>query len=259
MWLRPWHVIVCVVTLAVVLIACAYTADDRAKDILLGVGVNLLSSVVFFVLLELYWQKMKRANGKEVDGFDYFQFARNITRSREVRMLGTFIYPFTDHPKHRTEREALLEALTESIRRPPFAGMQILFLHPASPAAQARAAERQDDDVLRRMQEAMATLRGLVKRFDGDPLRNRLQIRLYWRPPPFSLFQTDNFASISFYFRDRPISEVTRYEFFMDSPIGVFVEKTFDDLWRDERTVAFEDYLQQLPSANAQAEAGAAP
>src|SRR5262245_49210337 len=37
MWLRPWHVI---------------------------------------TLLELYWQRMKRANGKEVDGFDYLKFAR---------------------------------------------------------------------------------------------------------------------------------------------------------------------------------------
>src|SRR5271170_3733590 len=94
MWLRPWHVIVCVVTLAVVLIGCAYVAGDRAKDILLGLGVNLLSSVVFFVLLELYWQQMKRANGKEVDGFDYLQFSRNIRRSKQVRILSTFIYPF---------------------------------------------------------------------------------------------------------------------------------------------------------------------
>jgi len=133
MWLRPWHVIVCVVTLAVVLIGCAYPAGDRAKDILLGLGVNLLSSAVFFVLLELYWQKMKHANGKEVDGFDYFKFARNITRSKEVRMLGTFIYPFTDHPKHRTERDALLQALTETIRRQPSAGMQILFLPSGEP------------------------------------------------------------------------------------------------------------------------------
>ena len=53
MWLRPWHVIVCVITLSVVLISCAYNARDQAKDILLGLGVNLLSSVVFFVLLEL--------------------------------------------------------------------------------------------------------------------------------------------------------------------------------------------------------------
>jgi hypothetical protein len=251
MWLRPWHVMVSVVTLAFVLIGCAYTADERAKDILLGVGVNLLSSVVFFVLLELYWQKMKLANGKEVDGFDYLKFARNVRRSKEVRMLGTFIYPFTDHPKHGAERQVLLDALIETMRRPSFAGIQLLFLHPASPAAEARAAERKDDDVIRRMHESLATLRGLAKLFDGDPLRHRLEVKLCWRPPPFSLFQTDNFGSMSFYFRDRPISEVVRYEFFMDSPVGVFVEKSFDDLWRDERTVPLEDYLQQVPSSGA--------
>ena len=79
MRLRPWHVIVCVLVLAIGLIAAAYTAgSERGKDILLGVGVNLLSSVVFFVLLETYWQQLKRANGKEVDGFDYSKFARNV-------------------------------------------------------------------------------------------------------------------------------------------------------------------------------------
>jgi len=46
MWLRPWHVIVCVVVLGIVLIGCASVVSDRARDILLGLGVNLLSSVV---------------------------------------------------------------------------------------------------------------------------------------------------------------------------------------------------------------------
>src|SRR5438309_1149593 len=165
MWLRPWHVIVCVVLLSGTLIGLASVASDRGKDVLLGLGVNLLSSVVFFVLLELYWQRMKRANGKEVGGFDYLKFARNIRRSSQVRVLGTFIYPLTDHPGHAKEREAILAALADAIDRPSFAGAQILFLHPGSGAAQSRAAERKDDDVIRRMQEGLATLRALLQQF----------------------------------------------------------------------------------------------
>jgi hypothetical protein len=247
MWLRPWHVIVCVVVLALVLIGCASVVSDRPRDILLGLGVNLLSSVVFFILLELYWQRMKQANGKEIDGFDYLKFARNIPRSKEVRILGTFIYPFTDHPGHSNERRALLSALTDALRRPSFVGLQVLFLHPESEAARSRAAERRDDDVMLRMQESLATLTDLIKRFAGDPAAHRIEVKLFMRMPPFSLFQMDNFASISFFYRDRPISEVTRYEFFIDSPIGKFVEKTFDDLWRDEGTIYLENYLKQLP------------
>jgi len=216
-----------------------------AKDIFLGLGVNLLSSVVFFVLLEIYWQRMKRANGKEVDGFDYLKFARNVGRSKQVRVLGTFIYPFTYHPAHAQERLALLQAFRDVVRRPSFVGVQMLFLSPGSPTAQSRAAERKDDDVLKRMEESLSTLQLLLKELDGCPARNRVEIRFFSRMPPFSLFLTDNFASISFYFRDRPISEITRYEFFMDSPIGGFVDKTFDDLWRDEQTVTLEDFLQR--------------
>lgn len=245
MWLRPWHVIVCVVILSIVMISFAYSSGERAKDILLGLGVNLLSSVVFFVLLELYWQQFKRANGKEVGGFDYLRFARNIKKSREARILGTFIYPFTDHPEHIEDRRALLAALGDTIRKPAFLGIQMLFLHPESPAAQTRASERRDDDVIRRMHESIITLRSLANHRDSNPRRSRVEIRLFWRPPPFALFQVDQFASISFYYRDRPISEVARYEFFMDSPIGVFVERTFEDLWRDEQTIPLEHYLAQ--------------
>jgi hypothetical protein len=253
MWLRPWHVIACVLALSAALIGFASIAGERAKDILLGLGVNLLSSVVFFVLLELYWQRMKRANGKEVDGFDYFKFARNVARSRHVRVLGTFIYPLTDHPNHARERLALIQALHDMVRQPSFHGAQLLLLNPASPTAQSRAVERKDDDVLQRMDESLATLAELLRQLDAEPARNRLEVRLYSRMPPFSLFQTDDFASMSFYYRDRPISEVTRFEFFMDSLIGGFVEKTFDDLWRDEQTVRIEEYLRDRPQSRASA------
>jgi len=250
MWLRPWHIIACVISLAAVLIGFAYTAGERTKDILLGVGVNLLSSVVFFVLLELYWQRIKRANGKEVSGFDYRKFARNVARSNRVRVLGTFIYPLTAHPGHAQERQALLQALQDMVRSPSFVGVQMLFLNPSSPTAQSRAAERKDDNVLQRIGESLLTLESFLKLIDGESARSRFEIKLFSRMPPFSLFQMDDFGSISFYYRDRPISEVTRYEFFMDSPIGEFVEKTFEDLWRDEQTVAIEDYLRRLPAAD---------
>ncbi len=249
MWLRPWHVIVCVLLLATLCITLAYTAGEQAKDVLLGLGVNLLSSVVFFVLLEIYWQRMKRVNGKEVGGFDYMKFARNVAKSRTVRILGTFIYPLTENPNHTAERKVLIEALQQAVRGPSFVGFQFLFLDPRSSAARARAAERKDDDVLRRMAECLATLRTLLKLFDDSPARSRIAIRLFSRTPPFAMFQTDEFGSISFYFRDRPISEVTRYEFFMDSPVGEFVEKTFDDLWRDAKTVTIEEYIREHPDA----------
>ena len=246
MRIRPWHIIVCVIALSVGMIGAAYNAgSERAKDILLGVGVNLLSSVVFFVLLETYWRQMKQANGKEVDGFDYSKFARNAARSKHVRVLGTFIYPLTEHPAHASDRQALLQALRDAIARPPFLGVQMLFLHPSSFAARSRAEERKDDDVLGRMAEALATLNAFIASLNPGPSRNRIEVRLFSRMPPFSLFQTDNFGSISFYYRDRPVSEVTRYEFFIDSPLGGFVEKTFDDLWSEEKTVTLDQYMHE--------------
>jgi hypothetical protein len=253
MRLRPWHLILSILGVSTLCIILAYIAGGDAKDILLGLGVNLLSSVVFFVMLEVYWQQWKRANGKEVGGLDYLRFARNITRSSHVRVLATFIYPLSEHPNHAEARKALIDALCEALARPTFGGVQLLFLDPRSAAARTRAAERKDDDVLRRMAETIATLRMLQKRFDSVTTPARFEVRLFSRTPPFALFQTDNFGSISFYYRDRPISEVTRYEFFMDSPIGEFVEKTFDDLWRDEKTTTLEEYIRAHPEPAASA------
>lgn len=247
MWLRPWHVILCVLTLSATCLGLAYNAGERGKDVFFGLGVNLLSSVTFFVLLEVYWQRMRRANGKEVGGFDYGRFARNVARSRQVRVLGTFIYPLTDNTAHDRDRAALVAALGQALARPSFAGAQFLFLDPRSGAARTRAAERKDDDVLRRMGECLATLRGLHKLFEGLPGHARFEIRLFARTPPFALFLTDGFGSISFYYSDRPISEVTRYEFFTDTPLGEFVEKTFDDLWHDSKTVTLEQYIARHP------------
>ncbi|MDB5306988.1 MAG: hypothetical protein JWO38_1190 [Gemmataceae bacterium] len=249
MRIRPWYVIVCVATISVVLIGLSYAANERAKEILLGLGLNLLSSVVFFVLLELYWERIKLVNGKEVSGFDYLTFSRNIDRSSRVRVLATFIYPLTDRPDYAAERLALVKALEDAARRPSFVAAQLLFLHPASLAAQLRAGERKDDTIIRRMEEGLATLRALGRRLEGGPAAGRIEVRLFSRSPPFALFQTDNFASLSFYYRDRPISEVTRYEFFTDAPIGTFVEKTFDDLWTDERTVPLGDCVPDSPPA----------
>jgi hypothetical protein len=257
MRVRPWHVIVCVIALSAVLVAAAYIVGEPAKELLLGLGLNLLSSIVFFILLDLYWAQIKRANGKEVHGLDYPKFARNVARSKQVRILATFIYPFTDHPAHRDEKQQLLEALTNLIRGPSFAGLQLLFLHPASLAAKSRAAERKDDDVLRRIEETLATVRELVTQFDGDPVQQRIEVRLFSRMPAFALFQTDDFGSISFYYRDRPISEVTRYELYMDTPLGAFIERTFDDLWRDELTVPLEDYPQLSAAPSPVARQGA--
>src|SRR5258708_38841955 len=107
MLLRSWHAIACCLVLAAALIGVASAIGGRAGDVMLGLGVNLLSSIVFFALLEAYWQRMKRANGKETSGFDYLKFARNVGRSSRVRILGTFIYPFTDHPAHAAARAAL--------------------------------------------------------------------------------------------------------------------------------------------------------
>ena len=78
MILRPWHVIACVLLLAATLIAVASVFPGRPGDVMLGLGVNLLSSIVFFALLEAYWQRMKRANGKETSGFDYMQFMGGV-------------------------------------------------------------------------------------------------------------------------------------------------------------------------------------
>lgn len=236
MRIRPWHLLVVVLLLAVGAIAAAFVVDERPKDILLGIGTNLLSSVVFFLLLEIYWERIQRANGKRVAGFDYANFTQNVGRSSLVRVMGTFIFPFTDDARFAETKRQLLATLTEITRKPTFGGIQLLFLDPDSSAAKSRAADQTNYDVLAGIRQQVETLRAFVAGL-ASVGAVRVEVKLTSRMPPFALFQTDDVASLSFYFRNRPVSGVDSYTFFIDTPLGQFVSHTFDDLWADPKSV----------------------
>ena len=237
MRLRPWHLLVAVLLLAAGMISAAFFVDERPKDILLGIGTNLLSSVVFFLLLEIYWERLQRANGKRMAGFDYANFTRNVAGSSVVRVMGTFIFPLTDDPRFAEPKRQLLAALTEITRKPTFGGIQLLFLDPDSSAARNRAAEQVNYDVLACIRQQVETLRAFLAGLTRSVGAVRVEVRLTSRMPPFALFQTDDLASLSFYFRNRPVSGVDSYTFFTDTPLGQFVSHTFDDLWGDPKSL----------------------
>ena len=237
MRIRPWHLLVVILVLAVAVIAAAFFVEERPKDILLGVGTNLLSSVVFFLLLEIYWERMQRANGKRVAGFDYATFAADVAKSSVVRVMGTFVFPLTDDPRFADARTKLLAALAAITRRPMFGGIQLLFLDPDSSAAKNRAAEQTNYDVLACIRQQADTLREFLAGLQAAAGGVKVEVKLTSRMPPFALFQTDDVASLSFYFRNRPLAGVDSYTFFLDTPLGKFVERTFDDLWDDPRSV----------------------
>ena len=237
MRVRPWHLLVVILVLAVAVIAGAFFVEERPKDILLGIGTNLLSSVVFFLLLEIYWERMQRANGKRVAGFDYATFAADVAKSSTVRVMGTFIFPLTADPRFAETKGKLLAALADIARRPTFGGIQLLFLDPDSSAARNRAAEQTNYDVLAYIRQQADTLRELLAGLTTAAGGVKVEVKLTSRMPPFALFQTDDVASLSFYFRNRPLAGVDSYTFFLDTPLGKFVERTFDDLWDDPRSL----------------------
>jgi hypothetical protein len=48
---------------------------------------------------------------------------------------------------------------------------------------------------------------------------------------------------MSFYPRNKAITETARFDFSTSTPLGTFMDDTFDDVWTDEKTRALDDYI----------------
>ena len=237
--MRPWYLLA---GMALAGVAVLLWADPvrNLEAIAINVGTGLVGTALAFLLLNYYLPGISNAYGKRTEGIIYSAIADNIARSRRrVRILSTFVYPLTSHPDYRGVHEEFVNALATALRANADLEMRILILDPASDAAKQRSEER-EDDVIRRIRENLLEfhrMRSTQKVF------RRIDVKLFDRLPPLSMFEWDERASMSFYPRNKAITETARFDFATSTPLGTFMDDTFDDVWTDEKTRALDDYI----------------
>lgn len=241
---RPWHVLFSLVLSGTAMIVFAGDAGTRWNNGLINVGSGFIGAVITFLLLERYLPRISNANGSRRDGFSYSAFAAHVKRSKNrVRVLSTFIYPLTSHPEYQKEKKEFVEAVKRAVEKNRDIDIQILLLDPSSEAAKQRAEERKDDDVILRIRENLSELYRLREEPYHREVFERVEVKLYDRLPPLSVFQWDDRASMSFYPRQKKITETVRFEFATDTPLGAFMHETFEDVWNDPATKELDDYI----------------
>jgi hypothetical protein len=223
---------------AVVLILAAWRLTDLWRDLFVNLAAGLVGAVLTFWVFEIYLREIRRSEGIARKGFEYAEFIKNASRAKErIRILTTFTHLLSDARTRQEFRHALFHALRGNDELP----VQLLLLDPFSNAARQRDEDRgPSENVIRLIQD------NLVQLFDlcDDPVFRSVEVRIYDLLPPISLFQWDNYASMSFYPRGRSISEADRFELSMNTPLGRFLNDTFESIWKDKKTKRLHEYMR---------------
>ncbi|HEY0014969.1 MAG TPA: DUF5919 domain-containing protein [Longimicrobium sp.] len=237
--MKPWYLLAGMALAGIAVLAWANPVRNL-EAIAVNVGTGLVGTALAFLLLNYYLPRISNAYGKRTEGITYSAIAANIARSRyRVRILSTFVYPLTSHSDYRELHDEFVNALATALRANGRLEVRILILDPASDAAKQRSEER-DDDVIRRIRENLLAFHRLRS---GQEVFRRIDVKLFDRLPPLSMFEWDDRASMSFYPRNKAITETSRFDFSTSTPLGTFMDDTFDDVWTDEKTRALDDYI----------------
>ncbi len=230
------RVLIVLSMISAVLIGVALRSEDFMRDLLLHLGAGLVGAVITFIIFEIYLAEMKKAEGEETTGIDYHQFLRKTRSSyRLIRILTTYTYLLScDHLRHEFR-----EALSYILRNRKDIHVQFLLLDPFSDAARQREEDRKDEKVIEKIVGNLVELDYLKQ----DPIYDKIEVKIYDALPPISLFQCDDSASMSFYPRDQAISQTDRFELSMETPLGKFLTRTFETLWKHNTTKSLDEYM----------------
>jgi len=230
------RVLIVLSTISVVFVGIAMRSEGFLRDLLLHLGAGLVGAVITFIIFEIYLAEMKKAEGEETKGIDYHEFVKRIRSSyRLIRVLGTYTYLLSrDHLRHEFR-----EAVSYALRNREDIIVQFLLLDPFSDAARQREEDRKDEKVIEKIVGNLLELYYLKQ----DPIFAKIEVKIYDALPPISLFQCDDRASMSFYPRDQAISQTDRFELSMETPLGKFLTRTFESLWKHRTTKSLEEYM----------------
>lgn len=217
--------------------ACILVSRLPLSEWWVSVLTNLGTGLVSSVALTLGYEAVN-SRDSNVIGINYFSLTGRVMKARhQVAILSTYSYLFTarENIPARLDREQIAKCrlALDALASNPDIKIRVLLLDPNGPGAAQRAQERTDENVTERIRENLAETAKWVRSFQ----RFALEVRVYRSLPRLSLIRIDDFMSISFFERNKSISESQRNELTVDRPVARFVESSFESLWKDPTTI----------------------
>jgi hypothetical protein len=224
------------VGLAAILVLAVIAApmSDYWQNFALNTAADLIGAVFTIFVITPIIERAGNSRVREHTELDYSLFLDRAQRSvRVLRIMDTFSNLLIEPLAPRFEA-MVHDALARGV------SVRILLINPTTLAAEQRELELgQTDDELRPMLERnLETLNRLRHAFEeaGGPRGNgkaaEFQVRLYSSGPDITLYRWDDRALVSFFPVGRLSGSSTQLEVSVDSPLGAFVNRRFQDKWR---------------------------
>jgi hypothetical protein len=239
---EQWPIIAALIGAAVVVVVAAeYVLPQfgvRNGDLtafLLNLSADLCGAVVIFVSLERGIKSLNAITVIPVLPVD--RFINEIrTRGKIVRVLETWTALVNDDACRYQFAEALRHALRSN------ATVQVFLIHPDCSAAPQRAQQ------LAGSVDVIQEIRKSIRRFYAlDALGRGLEVRLYNALPSITMYQCNRTAYVSLFPVSAPSSQHDLLEVEMFSRFGLFIERSFDELWAgsgNSRTIPVQAHMR---------------
>jgi hypothetical protein len=211
---------------------------------LLNLSADMLGAVVIFMALERGIRSINSIN--VVPALPVGRFLQEVrTQGKIVRILETWTNLVNDDANYILFVEAVGEALQNN------ATVQVLIVHPGSSAAGQRVQQ------LAGTTDGAREIATTVRRFYAMlALAPGLEVRLYDALPSITVHQCNRIAYVSLFPISKLSSQHDLLEVEMFSRFGLFIEQSFDELWRGSPhspTIPIQEHMALLLDSGAEA------
>jgi hypothetical protein len=205
------------------------------QNFALNLASELVGAFVILFALTPIVRRAQQGGVREHRRLDFDWYLDRMTGAASTaRILHTFTRLFAPPFDRRFARTA--EAFLRRGGR-----IQILLLHPDSPAATQRTVElRGHGDVARETRRNLRILDAFRRGLDSDP-RGRCQVRLYDAAPSVAIYQWDDRLLASFLPLGGRSGDSAQLEVSTESPLGNFVSERFEELWAN--STSLDEYM----------------
>jgi hypothetical protein len=227
-------VLVGLAAVAVFLLWQSAGVDHYPQNVALNVGADIVGAIVTVFVIMPMISRAQDGRVREHARLDYEWFTDQVYGATScVKLLDTFSN-LLDQPV--TDR--FFRAVELAIGRQ--SQVQVLLLDPDSLAVALRAQELGEipgqADIRREIMRNLRTLHAFDARL-SEAQRRRFEVRLYSVSAGVTLYRWDDKALVSFLSVGRISGQGVQLEVTVGSPLGVFVEQRFDELWRHSKPV----------------------
>jgi len=222
----------------VLLLIFAYHTAGYSANLELSVASSLIIVIATYLIFNPVIEGVRAVSTREHPRLDLEEFTEHIADANKgIDILDTWTRLLDGHIRDRFFA-ALRDALQGQVV------IRILLLDPESKAAEQRTEEiGHHADVPRAIMDTLLHLERFRQNLSSG-LRDSFEVRIYSASPSVQLYRWDDRAFFSFFPIGRGAVETPKLEAQMLTPWGQFVQRRFEELWDDTRTLPLERYMR---------------